>query len=69
MSKYLKDLKVTDVSLLEIMGHTFLFSNVLAGPNHHFSDYRDFINGGNYCATVCESGLHNFCAIIRITLY
>lgn len=32
-------------TLLEIFGHTFFFPSVMVGPNHHFSVYKDLIEG------------------------
>ncbi len=32
-------------SLIEYFGHVFLFTNLLAGPNHRFRDYMNFIRG------------------------
>eukprot|EP00035_Acanthoeca_spectabilis_P008347 m.152412 g.152412 ORF g.152412 m.152412 type:complete len:537 (+) comp14321_c0_seq3:35-1645(+) len=38
-------LKCEPPTLLEILGHTFFFANVLCGPNHNYTDYKDFIEG------------------------
>ena len=32
-------------SLLEYFGHSFFFPSVMVGPNHHYSIYRDLIEG------------------------
>lgn len=38
-------LQCTPPTLLELLGHTFFFANVLCGPNHNYVDYKDFIEG------------------------
>lgn len=43
-------------TLLELLGHTFFFSNVLAGPNHHFHEYKQFIEGVGKESTYTTTG-------------
>lgn len=47
----------TTPTLLEVFGHTFFFCNVLAGPNHQFGLYKDFIEGnGRQAKYVAPAG-------------
>lgn len=43
-------------TLLELLGHTFFFANVLAGPNHNYTDYKQFIEGTERDCTYTASG-------------
>eukprot|EP00038_Savillea_parva_P000974 m.100341 g.100341 ORF g.100341 m.100341 type:complete len:542 (+) comp10343_c0_seq3:84-1709(+) len=44
-------LKCEPPTLIEILGHTFFFANVLCGPNHNYTDYKNFIEGRGSAST------------------
>lgn len=49
-------LKCEPPTLLEILGHTFFFANVLCGPNHNYTDYKNFIEGTGRTSTYTSTG-------------